>query len=208
MSFADADSVDPRAATKFATPMYHPAVPKDQDYVAFEKVAKSKFDHYDSGKKGSLSADDIFALAIDLHKSFAPVSQFLTQKDAEDFAAKLLKRIDKKGQGCVLFEDFLPWYMRMLDLSHRWNDAHNGVDTETKKIVAERFAWYDTDNSGYLDAGELAMLVGDLHTFFHPQASPLSYDERKEMASILLHRVDCTHGNGDGRVELEEFMIW
>ena len=28
------------------------------------------------------------------------------------------------------------------------------------------------------------------------------------MASILMHRVDCTHGNGNGRVEFEEFMPW
>ena len=37
---------------------------------------------------------------------------------------------------------------------------------------------------------------------------PLSQEERKRMAAVLMHRMDETHGNSDGRVEFEEFFPW
>ena len=96
----------------------------------------------------------------------------------------------------------------MLDHVHRWIDAHDGVDAKDKKLVVERFAHYDKDGSGYLDEFELSLLAADLHGAFHPEAAPLSQEERKRMAAVLMHRMDETHGNSDGRVEFEEFMPW
>ena len=91
---------------------------------------------------------------------------------------------------------------------HRFIDAHDGVDPKLKKIVNEKWLHYDRDKSGYLDESEIGWLAADLHEAFHPGAVPLTYDERVKMASLLMHRVDITHGNGDGRVEYAEFMAW
>ena len=209
-TFRDGGAPDLREGPKSPVPSYHPKLPKpgDDAYATFREQVKAKFDHYDKGKKGSLDEKDIKALAVDLHGAFCPDSPFVSLEEAEGFAEKLMRRIDKKQGGRVLFEDFLPWYTRVLDHMHRWMDAHDGIDPKVKAIVVEKFEWYDEDKSGYLDAHELAMLVADLHNAFHPHAYPLSYQERNEMASILMHRVDCTHGNGNGRVEFEEFMPW
>ena len=193
-----------------AVPSYHAGVPKpgSKRYEALCEEAKGKFEHYDKGKKGWLDEKDTIALAVDLHATFRPKSAHLSDKEAEAAASKLLKRLDTNADGGIELEEFIPWYLRMLDHVHRWIDAHDGVDAKDKKLVAERFAHYDKDESGYLDEFELGLLAADLHGAFHPEAAPLSQEERKRMAAVLMHRMDERHGNSDGRVEFEEFMPW
>jgi Ca2+-binding EF-hand superfamily protein len=191
-------------------PTYHAAMPKPGSarYEALREEAKSKFEHYDKDKKGWLSETDTVGLAMDLHATFRPKSAHMSDKEAEAAAGKLVKRLDTNADGGIDFEEFFPWYLRVLDHVHRWMDAHDGVDPKEKQLVAERFAHYDKDESGYLDEFELGLLAADLHGAFHPEAAPLSQEERKRMAAVLMHRMDETHGNSDGRVEFEEFFPW
>ena len=200
----------PAAGGGAPVPSYHAGVPKpgSKRYEALCEEAKGKFEHYDKGKKGWLDEKDTIALAVDLHATFRPKSAHLSDKEAEAAASKLLKRLDTNADGGIELEEFIPWYLRMLDHVHRWIDAHDGVDAKDKKLVAERFAHYDKDESGYLDEFELGLLAADLHRAFHPEAAPLSQEERKRMAAVLMHRMDERHGNSDGRVEFEEFMPW
>ena len=208
--FRDVGAAILPAAGGAPVPSYHPALPKpgSERYEALREEAKGKFEHYDKGKKGWLDETDAVALAVDLHATFRPKSAHLSDKEAEAAASKLLKRVDANADGGIDFEEFFPWYLRVLDHVHRWIDAHDGVDAKDKKLVVERFAHYDKDGSGYLDEFELSLLAADLHGAFHPEAAPLSQEERKRMAAVLMHRMDETHGNSDGRVEFEEFMPW
>lgn len=191
-------------------PRYHAAMPKPGSarYEALREEAKSKFEHYDKEKKGWLSETDAVGVAMDLHATFRPKSAHMSDKEAEAAAGKLVKRLDTNADGGIDFEEFFPWYLRVLDHVHRWMDAHDGVDAKEKQVVAERFAHYDKDESGYLDEFELGLLAADLHGAFHPEAAPMSQEERKRMAGVLMHRMDERHGNSDGRVEFEEFFPW
>ena len=200
----------PSAAEGGPVPTYHHALPKagSKEYEALEKLAKTKFDHYDKGKKGVLNEQDAVALAVDLHKEFKPKSVHLSDADAKAAALKLIRRIDKNADNLIEFTEFLPWYTCTLDQIHRFVDAHDGVDPKVKKLVVEKWDHYDKDKSGYLDESEVGWLAADLHEAFHPGAVALTFDERVKMAALLMHRVDVTHGNGDGRIEFEEFAAW
>jgi len=74
------------------------------------------------------------------------------------------------------------------------------------------FEYYDGDNDGVLSFDELAVLAGDIHLEFHPDAPALHPAELEAQVQEILQQIDIHQdhcvGRWNGTVEFDQFEPW
>eukprot|EP00656_Telonema_subtile_P031393 TRINITY_DN3435_c0_g1_i5.p1 TRINITY_DN3435_c0_g1~~TRINITY_DN3435_c0_g1_i5.p1 ORF type:complete len:602 (+),score=174.59 TRINITY_DN3435_c0_g1_i5:61-1866(+) len=83
-----------------------------------------------------------------------------------------------------------------------------GSEEKLEAVLARakhRFDKLDADGNGVIDGTEVLELTNWLWWAFHPGGEPLTDQQRNDMASTLLRRVDS---NEDGVISFEEFAVW
>ena len=74
--------------------------------------ARSKFEHYDKSKSGTLLPSEMITLTRDFWREMHPGAPELTDKECGDKAKELLVSLDGAdggSDGVVEFEEFFPW---------------------------------------------------------------------------------------------------
>lgn len=74
--------------------------------------ARKMFNQMDVDSNGLLQGPELVALAEWVLSSFHPGGNPLTQEEQEKESAKLLRRLDKNGDGALDFDEFVKWFER------------------------------------------------------------------------------------------------
>ena len=82
--------------------------PGEPGYEDFKWSVQKKFEFYDEDKNGVLEDREAVHLAVDMFTALHP-AKHLSLEEAKALAAKVLKRVGKKAEGQIDFEEFLEW---------------------------------------------------------------------------------------------------
>ena len=78
-------------------------------------------------------------------------------------------------------------------------------------MLRTKFNFYDTNKNGLLDLHEAVLLLQDLWIEFTDgkEAKGMNLDDERlaRLAQDFIHTAD-SHGNGDGQVDFNEFLLW
>merc|ERR1711924_45384 len=129
---------------------------------------KDAFSLFDKDGSGSISTEEL-----------GQVMKNLGQSPSKEELDCMVKEVDTDGNGEICFDEFLEMMRKQVDSS------------DPEQDLREAFAVFDKDNSGTIDASELAEVMKTL-------GESLTAEEIQEM----IKEADI---DGDGQVSFEEF---
>lgn len=114
--------------------------PGEAGYEDFKWAVQAKFNHYDEDKQGVLGDREAVHLAVDMYTALHP-TKHLSFEEAKELAAKLLKRVGRKAEGKIDFEEFLEWYTVLGDKLQKMDDAHGLMDPKDRHVSGWKRGW-------------------------------------------------------------------
>jgi hypothetical protein len=123
--------------------------------------------------------------------------------DCRSIAASSLRNVLKLPQGPGSFSaDLRLRGMEVTDVPQWMLD---------EAMLRTKFNFYDTNKNGLLDLHQAVLLVQDLWIEFTDgkEAKGMNLDDEHlaQLAQDFIHAAD-SHGNGDGQVDFNEFLLW
>ncbi len=144
--------------------------------------ARVKFGEFDVDKSGFLEAKE-----IDEVISWT-LQAFPSDSNVDTYRERLMKQIDRNGDGKLDIKEFLTLFEDML------------VRTELMGRAKTKFEELDADKSGSLEKAELDKVADWVLEAYTEK----SIEERAGFKATLLKRIDV---NGDGKLSLQEFSV-
>ena len=130
-------------------------------------------------------------------------TQWEPPSDSRSIPASGLRNVLKLPQGPGSFSAHLR--LRGMEVT----DVPQGMLDEA--MLRTKFNFYDTNKNGLLDLHEAVLLVQDLWIEFTDgkEAKGMNLDDEHlaELAQDFIHTA-YSHGNGDGQVDFNKFLLW
>ena len=125
-------------------------------------------------------------------------TQWQPPSDSRSILASGLRNVLKLPQGPGSFSAHLR--LRGMEVT----DVPQGMLDEA--MLRTKFNFYDTNKNGLLDLHQAVLLVQDL---WEKEAKGMNLDDEHlaQLAQDFMHAAD-SHGNGDGQVDFNEFLLW
>ena len=114
--------------------------PGESGYEDYRWAVQAKFNHYDEDKRGVLGDREAVHLAVDLYTALHP-TKHMSFEEAKELAAKLLKRMGRKTEGKIDFEEFLEWYTVLGDKLQKMDNAHGLMDPKDRHVSDGKCVW-------------------------------------------------------------------
>jgi len=144
--------------------------------------ARVKFAEFDADKSGFLEAKEIDEVIT------WTLQAFPSDSNVDTYRERLMKQIDRNGDGKLDMKEFLILFEDML------------VRTELMGRARTKFEELDADKSGMLEKAELDKVADWVLEAYTEK----SIEERSSFKATLLKRIDV---NGDGKLSLQEFSV-
>jgi len=144
--------------------------------------ARVKFAEFDADKSGFLEAKEIDEVIT------WTLQAFPSDSNVDTYRERLMKQIDRNGDGKLDMKEFLILFEDML------------VRTELMGRARTKFEELDADKSGMLEKTELDKVADWVLEAYTEK----SIEERSSFKATLLKRIDV---NGDGKLSLQEFSV-
>ena len=144
--------------------------------------ARVKFAEFDADKSGFLEAKEIDEVIT------WTLQAFPSDSNVDTYRERLMKQIDRNGDGKLDMKEFLILFEDML------------VRTELMTRARSKFEELDADKSGMLEKAELDKVADWVLEAYTEK----SIEERSSFKATLLKRIDV---NGDGKLSLQEFSV-
>jgi len=199
--------------------------------------AKTKFDHFDIDKSGTLGSDEVLELADWVWNNFEPDGEPLTQSQRLNLANKLLEKYDDDGDGMLSFEEFVDWFLETHEfLEEAKNSKFEDVEDHEQRgfVSAESVvqAVFATGENGSMRSMTLKEAIRKAREKYaeldRDKSGLLEGNECTEIANWSLKTfqpggqkiTDLEHdeycdilleicdANGDKKVDFDEFAEW
>lgn len=144
--------------------------------------ARVKFAEFDADKSGFLEAKEIDEVIT------WTLQAFPSDSNVDTYRERLMKQIDRNGDGKLDLKEFLILFEDML------------IRTELMGRARSKFEELDADKSGMLEKAELDKVADWVLEAYTEK----SIEERASFKATLLKRIDV---NGDGKLSLQEFSV-
>ena len=145
-------------------------------------LQRAKFAEFDADKSGFLEAKEIDEVIT------WTLQAFPSDSNVDTYRERLMKQIDRNGDGKLDMKEFLILFEDML------------VRTELMGRAKTKFEELDADKSGMLEKTELDKVADWVLEAYTEK----SIEERSSFKATLLKRIDV---NGDGKLSLQEFSV-
>eukprot|EP00656_Telonema_subtile_P051804 TRINITY_DN7065_c0_g1_i3.p1 TRINITY_DN7065_c0_g1~~TRINITY_DN7065_c0_g1_i3.p1 ORF type:complete len:900 (-),score=310.49 TRINITY_DN7065_c0_g1_i3:51-2750(-) len=182
--------------------------------------AYRKFMELDVDKSGTLSTDEMLALADFLYTSFNTKGEVLDHGQRQIEAEKLVRKLDKDGDGEISFEEFAKFIEDRLEKLEKFNakrkakrDAAAAEEEEGPAMPVlnvydahEMFKKLDKDNSGGLNLVEMKELAHWVYSSFSSTGDRLDNNQIEIEAGKLVRKLDKNDNSGISFDEFVEFF--
>jgi Ca2+-binding EF-hand superfamily protein len=134
------------------------------------------FEKYDKDGSGFITDDELASMCYDL-------GHYFNEKEM----AMALGRLDRNHDGKLSYDEFVPWWKQV----NRF-ESFNLTPAQEQMLsnVVQYFKFFDTDQSGALNASEFVYLHADL------------------IKNGFGHHLKGLEQDGDGQVNFNEYVGW
>jgi Ca2+-binding EF-hand superfamily protein len=179
-----------------------------------------RFEQLDKDGSGLLDHEEVKELSRWVYATFTKDNKMLDDKQVETEAGKLVRKLDKDGDGQISLNEFKEFFEKKAKQAAKFaatmkKKGVESVDLLNDELVSKevtlaqyalferKFKELDVDNDGYLDHEEVKEYCRWINMSFSTQgADDMTPEQLDQETSKLVNRIDA---NGDGRISIEEF---